>query len=172
VWSVSAALVTVLGAIVGLMLPSPETAGTPTGGVFGAPAMLLYAVTLIPWFGRASWWWARRYPQPLAQRVNDVGAMAVSGPIGPAHLALGLFASWASVALLAALLFAAGNAVLRAVVTVVSAVDTPVATIEQLSWIGAALLSGCVAGVAHVALSARLPRAASTRIVVSAEANR
>lgn len=172
VWSVSAALVTVLGAIVGLMLPSPETAGTPTGGVFAAPAMLLYAAALIPWFGRASWWWARRYPQPLAQRVNDVGAMAVSGPIGPAHLALGLFASWAGVALLAALLFAAGNAVLRAVVTVISAVDSPVATIEQLSWIGAALLSGGVAGVAHVALSARLPRAAATRIVVGREANR
>ncbi len=48
VWSVSAALVTVLGAIVGLMLPSPETAGTPTGGVFAAPAMLLYAVGPYP----------------------------------------------------------------------------------------------------------------------------
>lgn len=172
VWSVSAALVAVLGAIVGLMLPSPETAGTPTGGVFGAPAMLLYAVTLIPWFGRASWWWARRYPQPLARRVYEVGAPVATGPMGPAHLALGLFASWARVALLAALLWAAGNAVLRAVLNQLASVDTPVATIEQLSWIGAALLSGGVAGVAHVALSARLPRAAATRIVVGREANR
>lgn len=172
VWSVSAALVAALGAIVGLTLPSPETAGTPTGGVFGAPAMLLYAVTLIPLFGRASWWWARRYPQPMARRVYEVGTSVVTGPMGPAHLAVGLLASWAGVSLLAALLWAACNAAVRVAVTAMFEVDLPGTTIVQLSWIGAALLAGVVAGGTHVALGARSPRAASTRIVVGAEGTR
>lgn len=172
VWSVSTALVASLGAMAGVILHSPETAATPTGGVFGAPAMLLYAGTLIPWFGRASWWWARRYPQPLARRVNEVGTTAVAGPVGPAHLALGLLAAWGGVALLAAVLWGAGNAVVRAMVTAFASADASVSTIEQISWIGAALLCAVVAGVAHIALSGRSPRADTTQLVARAEVTR
>lgn len=172
VWGVSSALVAALGASVGLLFPAPSSVGQPTGGVFGAPCLLVYAVTLIPWFGRASWWWARRYPQPLAQRVSEVGAAVVTLPAGAAHLALALFAAWAGVSLLAALLWAAAFAMVRAVAAVASSVDMPVPTMDQISWIGAALLAAVVASGAHVALSAISPRAATTRIGVRAKAIR
>lgn len=170
VWSVSAALAAVLGACVGLVLPVPTSAGQPVAGVFGAPAMLLYAVALIPWFGRATWWWARRYPRPFAQRVTEAGAPAPNSPMGSAHLALALYVAWAGVALLAAVLWAACYAMADAVLTRVLLVELPMNITDRISWISASLLGAGVAGGAHVAYSARATPAPETNMVQSAEA--
>lgn len=167
VWGCATAMAAMLGASVGIALPRPLTAGDPTGGVFGAPAMLLYAATLVPWFGRASWWWARRYPQRLIQGLRDLGTPPATGPTGPAHLALGLFAVWASVGVLAILLFAASHAMARSLLLGVGA---PGAATNQASWLVATLLAGGVAGGAHVALSGASQRVAAPRIAVRAEA--
>lgn len=162
VWGAATALAALLGAAVGIALPVPSTAGQPAGGIFGAPAMLLYAASLVPWFGRATWWWARRYPQRFVQGLSDLGSPATMGPTGPAHLALGLLAAWAGVALLAGLLWAVCQALVHAVLVG--------ATVSQTSWLVATLLAAGVAGGAHVAFSGVWLRAAGTRITMRVEA--
>ena len=169
VWGVATALASMLGASVGIALPMPLTAGDPTGGMLGAPAMLLYAAALVPWFGRASWWWARRYPQRFVQGLRDVGSPAAMGPAGPAHLALGLLAAWAGVALFAIVLFAASHAMARTLVVGVDALGNQA---NQASWLVATLLAGGVAGGAHIALSGASQRVAAPRITVRVEASR
>ncbi|MBK8249890.1 MAG: hypothetical protein IPK85_21235 [Gemmatimonadetes bacterium] len=167
VWGVATALAAMLGACVGMALPSPMTAGDPAGGAFGAPAMLLYGATLVPWFGRASWWWARRYPQRFVQGLRDLGTRATTGPTGPAHLALGLLAVWAGVALLAMALFALSQSTVRTLLVGPDALGTAA---SQVSWLVATLLAAGVAGGTHVALRGASQRVAAPRITVRVEA--
>ena len=162
IWALVTALTACFGAAVGLSLPAPESAGRPPGGALAAPAVLLYAAALVPWFGRASWWWARRYPQPIPQGLRDVGARRwPAGPLGPAHLALALLAAWAAVAMLAGLLWAGCAVVARAFLDV--ATDTLVRARPALglldapgdaAWIVGVLLASAVAAGAHVGLAA------------------
>lgn len=157
VWSLATALAALLGMTVALMLPLPTDAGQPAGGVLAAPVLLGYAAALVPWFGRASWWWARRYPQPLAQCLRAMGASGVEkGPMGSAPLALGLLAVWAVVALLGALLWAASYALAQALVSLADPMVRSAAALGAQgagAWIGGTVLASAAAAGAHVALS-------------------
>jgi hypothetical protein len=74
VWTLATGLAASVGAAVGLTLPPPSSVGQPPAGALAAPAALVYAAALVPWFGRASWWWAVRYPQPAWRATPNLGA--------------------------------------------------------------------------------------------------
>jgi hypothetical protein len=107
VWALVTGVAGLFGALLGGALPSPPAAGHPPGGALAAPATIVVGAAFVPWFGRAAWWWARRYPQPAVQRWRDAGArQRAAGPAGPAHLAVVLLACWGGTALGAAALLA------------------------------------------------------------------
>jgi hypothetical protein len=107
VWALVTGATGLSGALLGGALPSPPAAGHPPGGALAAPATIMVGAALVPWFGRAVWWWARRYPQPAVQHWRDAGArQRAAGSAGPAHLAVVLLACWGGTALAAAALLA------------------------------------------------------------------
>jgi hypothetical protein len=163
IWALATALAALGGAVLGGVLPAPALVGRPPGGAIAAPATLCYAAALVPWFGRASWWWARRYPQAVAQRLREVGTQhAATGPGGPAHLALVLLAAWAGVTIVAGVLWAvAGRAahVLAGGLATSASSSLRPDTHDGAAWIAGVLLAAAVAAAAHAIVA----RVESTR---------
>ena len=163
IWALATALAALVGAVLGGVLPAPALVGRPPGGAVAAPATLFYVAALVPWFGRASWWWARRYPQAVSLRLREVGArQAAAGPGGPAHLALVLLAAWAGVTIVAGVLWAvAGRAAHALARTLANSAQSSLRPDmhDGAAWIAGVLLAAAVAAGAHAIVA----RVESTR---------
>ena len=111
-WGVAAAAAALTGAAFALLLPAD--AARPAGGALAAPALALYAASVLPHAGRASWWFAARYPQRArATRAGatHLGVRADDASVSPPFWAVpGAVATWAAVAVAAVVLFAAASA--------------------------------------------------------------
>ncbi|GJG86010.1 hypothetical protein tb265_11910 [Gemmatimonadetes bacterium T265] len=109
-WGAAAVGAVLAGTTLALALPPPDGATHPAGGALAAPSLALYAAAVLPHAGRAQWWFAARYAQPVRARyaaAATLGARAGhAAPAAPFRAQLALLVR-AQLALLAATVGAA-----------------------------------------------------------------